>query len=314
MKDVSILLVNYKMPLMTIDCVNSIIKNTIDINYEIIIIDNGSNDNSIQILEETFCKNKNVILVDAKNNLGFGKANNLGATFAQGKYLFLLNNDTILLDNAIKSFYDFMEQDCNSKIAICGGNLLDFEKKPAHSFNVLPNLQYEKKNAYKFITRRLKKTTPRQDYNFSDKVVEVGYITGADLFIRTSIFNEVNGFDKDFFMYSEESEMSYRIKNCGYKIVNLPYVKIVHLEGQSVKSNDDYNPIRFKMFCEGRYIYYFKVYGEKTAKKVYKVLNSAHRLKYFLSFFNKKYFYMLKIIKSTFIDTKNKLGSIENDN
>ena len=308
MKDVSILLVNYKTPLMTINCVQSIINHTYSIKYEIIIIDNGSNDNSIELFQENYCENNDVIIVDAKSNLGFGKAKNLGATFASGKYLFLLNNDTVLLDNAVKSFYNFMEDKKNSNIAVCGGNLLDSEKKPTHSYNELPNIRFERQSAYKFIARRLKRNRARNDFNFTDKIIEVGYITGADLFIRTTIFQEINGFDQDFFMYSEESEMCYRIKKCGYKIVNIPYINIIHLEGQSVKSSLDYNPKRFEMFCEGRYLYYYKVYGIKTMKKLNKILKNSFILKYILSFFNKKYLNMLKIVKITYKNTINKIG------
>lgn len=308
MKDVSVLLVNYKTPEMTLECIKSILKNTKKIDYEIIVVDNGSADNSIDYLNEWLINYDNIIILDAKENLGFGKANNLAASYASGKYLFLLNNDTILIDNPIKEFFDFMEKIENLQIGVCGGNLLDINQQPAHSYNVLPDIAFEKKNAYKFITNMFKKSSIRSDYNYTDNIIEVGYITGADFFIRKSVFEQLGGFDKDFFMYSEESELCFRIKKAGYFIVNIPYVKIIHLEGQSVKSNVKFNEKRFRMFCEGRFIYYNKTYGAKIAKKVYRILRNSYLLKYLLSFFDKKYIVMMRVNKKTYIDAMIKLG------
>ena len=97
--DVSVIIVNYNTKDLLRDCINSVIEQTKNISFEIIVSDNGSSDGSIEMLKAEFPK---VIILNNKENLGFGKANNRGAEISNGKYLFLLNSDTVLLNNAIK--------------------------------------------------------------------------------------------------------------------------------------------------------------------------------------------------------------------
>ena len=104
---------------MVIECVESVLKKTEGITYEIIIVDNGSGDNSETILKRQL--GDSITLVEAEENLGFGKANNLGAEYAKGEYIFLLNPDTLLVNNAIKILYDYIK--INRKIAVVVGNL-----------------------------------------------------------------------------------------------------------------------------------------------------------------------------------------------
>ena len=92
--DVSIIIVNYNTKELTLQCLNSIFKQTIKIEYEIIVVDNASVDGSQKIIKEYYPK---VILIENKENFGFGIANNIGAKYAQGKYLFFLNSDNITL-------------------------------------------------------------------------------------------------------------------------------------------------------------------------------------------------------------------------
>ena len=86
------------------DCIRSIYKYTKDIDFEVIVVDNASSDNSVEAIRESF---PIVNVIEPKENLGFGRANNLGAKYAQGEYLFLLNSDTLLIENSIKKLYDF---------------------------------------------------------------------------------------------------------------------------------------------------------------------------------------------------------------
>ena len=118
--NVSIIIVNYNTSNLLKDCLCSIIEKTQFIEYEIIVVDNNSGDDSVAMVEQQFT---NVKLIKNNINLGFGKANNIGYTYAKGKYLFLLNTDTLLINNAIKILFDFMEDPKHSSVGSCGGNL-----------------------------------------------------------------------------------------------------------------------------------------------------------------------------------------------
>lgn len=246
--DVSIIIINYNTMFLTLNLIETIIKNTIGINYEIILVDNDSKENVEVALEQSKYK-ENIKLIKSDENLGFGRANNLGVKMAKGKYIFLLNSDTLLLDNSIKKMFDFMEK--NIEIAVCGGNLYDGNKLPAHSFQrkFLNEIDYYYNYIYQIITGK------RRDFNYSKLPFEVAYVTGADMFIKKSVFEEVGGFDPEFFMYFEETELCFRIKKIGKKIFSYPSVEIIHLEGKSFLFSEK----RLEMYEKSKYIYYHKI-------------------------------------------------------
>ena len=111
--DVSIIIVNYNTKKLIKNCINSIYKHTKDVDFEIIVSDNGSVDGSVEMIKSEF---PNVILIENNANLGFGAANNRGLKIAKGKYIFYLNSDTVLLNNAVKYFFDYWE---NALSRIC---------------------------------------------------------------------------------------------------------------------------------------------------------------------------------------------------
>lgn len=104
---VSIIIVSYNTCRLTQNCINSIFKHTMDVDFEVIVVDNDSCDDSKEMLSA----DNRIVYIQSGGNLGFGRANNLGYTKAKGKYLFLLNSDTILKNNAVKLFYDIAEND-----------------------------------------------------------------------------------------------------------------------------------------------------------------------------------------------------------
>lgn len=106
--DVSIIIVNYHSADLVVDCINSVFEKVNNLKYEIIVVDNASEDGSVEKLEQIF--GKQIIVISSEKNLGFGKANNLGVTKARGKYLFLLNPDTILVNDAIQYLYDYIDR------------------------------------------------------------------------------------------------------------------------------------------------------------------------------------------------------------
>lgn len=246
--NVSIIIVNYNTEELTLNCIKSIIDKTHKVSYEIIIVDNAS-----PIYPQRLSQHDNILYIQSDINLGFGKANNLGATHSSGDVLFFLNPDTILINDAISILYEYLHN--HPETGICGGNLFSIDMEPAHSFRkVSPSILSE---IHDLLNRRdilLKKI---HDFNYSDSPLEVAYITGADLCIRKSLFNNIGGFNNDFFMYFEESYLCHLVQKKGYNIICIPEAHIIHLEGKSFIFKER----REKLYLKGRKLYLCKRYG-----------------------------------------------------
>jgi GT2 family glycosyltransferase len=253
--DVSIIIVNYNTISLLVDAVDSIFEKTEGIEYEIIVVDNNSSDNSKNIISEKY--GDKVIYLALPENIGFGRANNEAAKIAKGRNLFFLNTDTILLNNAIKILSYYLDD--NPRVGCCGGNLLNIDRKPAHSFlrYFVPSV-FDEINQLFFQFPEKLLYGKNAMYNNTNKPLKVAYITGADLMIRKKIFDALNGFDPDFFMYHEESELEYRIKKMNYMVVSVPFAQIIHLEGKSFSDNFD----RLKRFYVSREICLQKMHGQ----------------------------------------------------
>lgn len=283
--DVSIIIVNYHSMELVKDCINSIFEKTKELTYEIIVVDNDSRDGSVEKLKEYF-ENK-IFVIDAKENLGFGKANNIGARVARGKFLFFLNPDTILINNAMKYLLNYLNRD--PKVGIVGGNLYGPEMNAAPSFSrYFDDIVSEKKNASwsaivcgkikeKLRNKKYMKRSYEENFNYSGIPMEVAYIFGADMMMKRSLFNKVGGFDPDFFMYAEEEELSWRIHQIGKSIVSVPDAKIIHLEGMTVKKIDTFSEKQFRMRMNGGMLYYKKRFGMSGVNKFYKLRLRRYR-------------------------------------
>lgn len=249
--EVSIIIVNYNTIKYIRNTILSIIEKTTNITYEIIVIDNNSNDD---IYDLKSLQIPNLKLIKSKENLGFGKANNKASEHAKGKKLFFLNPDTILLNNAIKILSDYLNQ--NKNTGLVGSNLYSHDLKPNLSYEMIyPSIFMDISGAIKNTSNIsfTKLLYGKNDiFNYKETPKEVAYITGANIMIWESIYNNLNGFDSRFFMYCEDADLSYRVKKLNYKIKNIPQAKIVHLEGKSI----DFKEQRKKLFYEGRQVFY----------------------------------------------------------
>ena len=152
MVDVSIVIVNYNTKELTMQCINSIFNKTEGVSFEVIVIDNSSKDGSVELLSA----DSRIKFIESGGNIGFGRANNIGIKYSEGKYILFLNSDTILLNNAIKMMFDFMEQHVELKIGALGTILLNEEHNRTHSYGKLPTiLQYLKQEWGDHILKRL---------------------------------------------------------------------------------------------------------------------------------------------------------------
>lgn len=246
--DVSIIIVNYNTRDLIIECLKSLYDKTTGLSFEVIVVDNASSDDSV---EQVRLKFPQVRLIESQENLGFGRANNLGFEYSSGDYIFLLNSDTLLINNAIEILWRFLNE--NSEIAIVGGQLFEEDGTTiTHSYSFLfPSLLMELDILLRgYITHRLE--DKRLKSIEKDKFVPVAYITGADMMLRRSDVEKYGFFDPSFFLYFEETELSYRYYRNGRISAFLPAAKIIHLAGGSFSLAK----ARSKFYVEGRKNYY----------------------------------------------------------
>lgn len=257
--DVSVIIINYNTLQLVTNCINSVFQCTNGINFEVIVVDNASSDDSAEMLS----KDKRINLIKNENNLGFGKANNIGLRYATGKYVALLNSDTIILNNALKIFYDFAETS-DEKISCMGCLLLDKNKQIIHSFDEYASIKTITKAIVQIYFNYFNVGIFK---NYESKKIESGfpiyvdYITGAALFIRRSIIEKLGFFDTDFFMYFEESELQQRYNKAGYLSVIIDGPSIIHLEGASHEKENNRSVSRRGMFTKSMFIYMRKKYS-----------------------------------------------------
>jgi GT2 family glycosyltransferase len=232
--DLSIIIVSFNTKETLTDCVKSVIKFTKDLNYEIIIIENGSKDGSLERTKELENIFPQVSLIDAQTNLGFGKANNLGATKAKGEYLLFLNSDTLVFDNAIKDSLEKLKKIPGTGVYSC--KLLNADRSTQSSGGHFPTLGNV--FAWQFfiddipLVGRLISSFHPQLASY-DKDKRMDWVTGAFMITPKKIFKEVGGFDEKIFMYTEEMELCFRLDKLGYKTIYQITPAIIHLGGAS---------------------------------------------------------------------------------
>ncbi|MBR6262848.1 MAG: glycosyltransferase family 2 protein [Prevotella sp.] len=251
MMDVSIIIVNYNTTDLLLQCVSSIVSLTHGVSYEIIVVDNGSSEENLQPLRQ----DSRIVLLEQKENLGFGRANNKGAAAAKGRHLFLLNPDTILVNDAISILYRHL---CDhEETGLCGGNIFDSEMTPIHSHDMLrPSILSELDTVLGHIYYKVVHGK-NSWFNHTGKPMKVALITGADMMIRREAWDKVSGFDPSFFMYYEDSDLCVCIEEAGYDIINVPQAEIIHLEGKSFQESRS----RCERYFGGRQVYFHKHYS-----------------------------------------------------
>lgn len=229
MVQVSVIIVTYNTLEITRQCIDSLYRHTEGVGFEVIVVDNASSDGTRQALEN----DSRIRYIYSSENLGFGRANNLGMQAASGKYLFLLNSDTILLNNALKIFYDAAES-YGGKLGVMGTILLDRQERPAHSYGrFITTCNSLSEPIVRAYGRLMHRKSEIYNPEIPESAIGVEYVSGADMFLPREIFKLTGGFDPDFFMYAEDTEWQYRIAQMGYDRVIIPEPRIIHLEGAS---------------------------------------------------------------------------------
>lgn len=229
---ISIVIVNYKVPEHLIETLRSIRQAEMYGETEIIIVDNASGDASQQIITEEF---PDVIWIQLKNNLGFGKACNIGARSAQGEFLLLLNPDTMIARNTLSVAYTFME--AHPDIGVMGPKILNpdgtLQASCKRSFPTPAVTFYHFCGLGKLFPKSRRFGRYNLTYLDADESAAVDAISGSFMFIRKKLYLNIGGFDERFFMYGEDLDLCHRIGETGNSIWYHPETQIIHRKGKS---------------------------------------------------------------------------------
>ncbi|WP_286774798.1 MULTISPECIES: glycosyltransferase family 2 protein [Sphingobacterium] len=282
--DVSIIIVNYNTKVLTINCVQSILDFTKDVSYEIIVVDNASTDGT---LSEVGTLYPDIKIIGLQENVGFGRANNAGSEVAKGEFLFFLNSDTLLVENSLKKMIDFFRSHEKSlNLGVLGCILVDEQLKTNGFGSNFPNPNTFLQESLRKIplVRNFVKSDVSISYDVSSEFFNIDYVIGADMLMKRSLFNYFNGFDKDYFMYYEESDMQLRLFRNGYENYIYSGTKIIHLEDGSGKSQLKYSNRKRIILHQSKITYMQKNFGREYSK-----FKSIDIITLILNIFNKRY-------------------------
>ncbi|MFC1656347.1 glycosyltransferase family 2 protein [Patescibacteria group bacterium] len=264
MKELSIIIVNFNTKQILKDCLESVYKHLTDIDFEIIVVDNNSQDESVLMIKKEFTE---INIIANNRNIGFGPANNQGIEVAQGKYILFLNNDTYIFDNSIQKMIKYLAE--NSEYGVVGPQLLNKDRSIQLSASqIFPSLYTELLRNFLLDRIILNRLFQDRDYfgryqlspNQHKKSREVSFVSGACFLVKRKVIEKTKGFDKRFFFYQEEIDWMKRIHEAGWKIYFLSDAKIVHLGGVATESSMK-NTKRFDYQIVSRYKYFVIHYG-----------------------------------------------------
>lgn len=214
-----------------LNCLCSLQANRSSFSYEIIVVDNGSSDQTVSYIRRQY---PDVIVVENAENLGFAGGNNLGIRLAKGEYIFLLNPDTIVRPRAVDILVSFM--DANPDVGVCGPKLLNEDGTIQRSVRHFPSFRgvlYGHTICRMLgLFRSHHRKWMMRDFAY-DRQMDVDQVMGAAMMIRRSVLDRIGGMDESYFMYLEEVDLCYAIKQNGSRIVFLPDAVITHLGGRS---------------------------------------------------------------------------------
>lgn len=224
--DLSIVIVNFNTPDYTAQCLDSLRRNPARASCEIIVVDNASTDDGVERLTKSYPE---IRLVRSDTNRGIAGGNNLGIRAGTGKYVLLLNNDTLVLRGTLDRVIQFL--DAHPEAGGVGGQLLNPDGSFQSGFFPFPTLWI----VFLIVTKigsLISSFYP--SYGPAEALKEVDWLSTAFMLFRRDALDQVGLVDEDYFIYSDESDLQFRLKKAGWHIYYLPDVKTVHFGGKSL--------------------------------------------------------------------------------
>ncbi|MGV2884427.1 MULTISPECIES: glycosyltransferase family 2 protein [Paenibacillus] len=259
MVDASIIIVNYNTRQLTLDCLESVYASLSSYSYEIIVVDNASHDGSVEAIREAYPE---VRLIANYGNTGFAVANNQGMEISKGRYILLLNSDTVVQPDTLHTMIYFMDRHpgmgaSGCKVILPDGSLDKACKRgfptPSASFYYAFGISRLFPDRPKFNQYQLGHLSPDDEY-------PVDCLVGAFMLVRRETIEQVGGLDETFFMYGEDIDWCYRIKEAGWGIFYYPRTYIVHYKGGSARRK----PLKITYeFHRAMWVFHRKHYAKK---------------------------------------------------
>jgi N-acetylglucosaminyl-diphospho-decaprenol L-rhamnosyltransferase len=250
--DMSVVLVCWNNKDYLAPCLDSLYGGELRSSCEVVVVDNGSTDGSQAMLREQY---PDILIIQNDHNVGLGKASNQGIEATHGRYVLLLNNDTLVNGPSLDTLVDFL--DANPQAGAAGGRLLNPDGSFQGGYADFSSLKEE----FLIATRLGELLWPGYPSHLADETVRsVGWLSSACLLIRRKALDQIGLLDEEYFIYGDEADLQYRLHRAGWGVYYLPNVQIVHYGGRSM---DRWR--RRKMVYRGKMLFYKKNYGPVRA-------------------------------------------------
>ncbi|SRR6266705_1363912 len=248
----SVVIVNWNTRELALQCIYSLKKSLANFPTEIIVVDNDSTDGSADAIAE---QHPDVCLVRSPENVGFARGNNLGFQYAQGKYLVMLNSDTIVLPGAVQRLIEYLDE--HPEFAAAGGEHLTAEREPVPNGMFFPSLWGDLSLALglkKFGQHLLKKRNPlaRSWYALDTRAVD--WLSNSFVAVRREVIDQVGPLPEEFFLYGEDVEWYWRMRAAGLRVAYVAGAPIIHLENQSSNQLYQHNDKAYR-YLDAFYIF-----------------------------------------------------------
>ena len=269
-RDLSVIVVNWNTRERLRDCLASVEKHLSRLDHEVIVVDNASSDGSPEMVEREFPR---VRLARNDRNAGFGRANNQAMAIAEGRWFLLLNSDTILVDDSVETLFGQVQREPGLGIAHCRLNLPDGRvQHTAYRFPSLGLALVEDLGLYKLMPKATAGAMLLSGYWDYCEERDVDWVAGAFMLLPRTVFAETGGFDERLFMYGEDMEWCYRIRDRGWRVRYYPQTQITHFD--HVSSDLRWGDERIAICLRRRYDIYRERQGKARAALLV-ALNSA---------------------------------------
>ncbi|NIN65598.1 MAG: glycosyltransferase [Anaerolineae bacterium] len=260
MLDLSIIIVNWNTRDLLRDCLRSVYESEGDLAFEVIVVDNCSNDGSAEMVRMEFPQ---VHLIESDTNAGYACANNLGLQRLEARHYLLLNPDTVLPSHALEEMVAFM--DAHPEVGMAGPKLVmadgSLDLACRRAFPTIENSFYKLFGLSRLFPNSRRFGQYNLTYLDPDEMAEVDSVVGAFLMVRREVVEQVGGLDEQYFMYAEDLDWALRAKKAGWKVYYYPEVTVLHYKRQASEQNR--RRAQFE-FWRAMYIFYNKHYADDT--------------------------------------------------
>lgn len=262
--DLSILIVNWNTRELICECLRSLYRVANDLNFEVVVVDNASQDDSCEYIESAF---RQVRLVRSPENIGFARGNNLAAEHAIGDYLLLLNPDTVVQRESLQELLECSHNhaDCGAWGGVC--ELPDGTVDPGCR-QIEPSIRQRFRDLFGFSATKVAHLDRSEHFEGP-----VPILSGAYMMVRSDIWREVGGFDESFTLYAEETDLCYRIRESGYTVYMTGKSRITHNSG----SGNPHDPKRMLHQTRG-VMQFFRKHNSSLQATIMGILIWLHSL------------------------------------